>query len=134
MLAIPTVVPATCTGRSLATGVSTPVLPTLKNTCSTDAVLTGWSLIDKWRQNRYRFADGFTIKASGVIRLYSGIGKDAGNAIYWNRKGEVWDNLAPEEAETAFWYALHERESSITPTLQEIMDESSRHRHFGLNE
>jgi len=52
--------------------------------------LTGYTLTDMKKKHVFRFPKGFEL--DGIVRVYSGKGKDTKNRLYWNRATMVWND------------------------------------------
>jgi endonuclease YncB( thermonuclease family) len=71
----------------------------IENAGSSDVDLTGWLVRDESTSNRYRFPDGFVLRAGARVTLRSGCGTDRGTDLHWCRSGSaVWNN----DGDTAF--------------------------------
>lgn len=65
----------------------------LNNPGGSDLDLTGWGVKDESASHRYSFPPGFRLGAGATVRLHTGCGSDAGNALYWCNTGSaVWNN------------------------------------------
>jgi hypothetical protein len=61
----------------------------LLNTGSASQDLAGWTVIDR-QGHEYTFGS-VTIAAGQRLKLHTGVGSDAGNHVYWNAAGFVWN-------------------------------------------
>lgn len=60
-----------------------------KNTGATPLVLTGWSISDEMNQSY--LVPQFTLAPGKAFTLYTGSGKNTGEALYWGRRKTVWN-------------------------------------------
>ena len=62
----------------------------ISNLGSADVSLAGWTLEDA-QNHTYKFPD-FSLKASGVVKIHTGMGNDTSEDLFWNRSSSIWNN------------------------------------------
>ena len=62
----------------------------ISNLGTADVSLAGWTLEDA-QNHTYKFPD-FSLKASGVVKIRTGIGNDTTEDLFWNRSSSIWNN------------------------------------------
>jgi len=64
---------------------------TLENTGTAPVDLGGWTVSNE-RGATFRFPAGTVLEVGGVVFVHSGAGANAGNVLYWDADGPVWNN------------------------------------------
>ena len=62
----------------------------VSNNGSSDANLTGWTLMDA-QNHTYTFPD-FSLKAGAKAKIRTGVGTDTSADLFWNRNTSIWNN------------------------------------------
>jgi len=62
----------------------------ISNLGSADVSLAGWTLEDA-QNHTYKFPD-FSLKASGAVKIHTGMGNDTTEDLFWNRSSSIWNN------------------------------------------
>ena len=62
----------------------------ISNLGTSDVSLAGWTLEDA-QNHTYKFPD-FSLTASGVVKIRTGIGNDTSEDLFWNRGSSIWNN------------------------------------------
>ncbi len=65
----------------------------LENPGSSDSDLTGWTLRDESSTHRFRFPDGFVLRAGATVTIHSGQGQPTITDLYWGMTDSaIWNN------------------------------------------
>jgi micrococcal nuclease len=62
----------------------------ISNLGTADVSLAGWTLEDA-QNHTFKFPD-FSLKASGVVKIRTGMGNDSSEDLFWNRSSSIWNN------------------------------------------
>lgn len=62
----------------------------IENTTGSAVDMSGWTLNDE-NGNRYTFPDGYSLGRRSILRVWTQVGVNSANDLFWGRTESVWN-------------------------------------------